>query len=201
MIQRRTFLPALLAVLLFTLPLHAAPAGNPAPVFDAKTTTGVDFNLAAQKGKYVVLEWTNNMCPFVHKYYESHAMQDLQKKETSAGVVWVSIISSAEGKEGYVDDATANKLTADRGASPTYVIRDPDGKIGRMYNAKTTPHMFVIDKDGTLTYEGAIDSIASADQADIAKAQNYVSAALDELRAGKPVAMASTHSYGCSVKY
>lgn len=190
-----------LIALTFSPPAQAAMPGESAPDFQAKTTLGKDFSLAAQKGKIVVLEWSNPDCPFVHKHYDSGNMQALQKKYTGAGVVWATIVSSAPGNQGYMEPGQLNAIMTERGASPTYIIQDPDGKIGHLYGAKTTPHMFVINKDGTLAYAGAIDNIPSVDKADIAKATNYVSEAISAIEAGKPVSVATTSSYGCSVKY
>jgi hypothetical protein len=153
------------------------------------------------KGKTVVLEWTNDGCPFVQKHYRSGNMQSLQKELTGEGVVWAQVISSADGKQGQVDGAAANKLNADRGAMPTYVFLDPTGTIGKAYGAKTTPHMFVIDEVGKVAYAGAIDSKPSVDASDIPTSTNYVRAAVQDLKAGKPVATPSTKSYGCGVKY
>lgn len=170
--------------------------------FTTQDSNGNEFKLSEQKGKIVVLEWTNNHCPFVKKHYDTNNMQELQTKYTTAGVTWVSIISSAEGKQGYLENGEeANKVFADRNSKPSIIIRDPSGEIGRMYQAATTPHMFVINAEGTLVYAGAIDSIASADKGDVEKADNYVAAALDETIAGKPVSKAVTTPYGCSVKY
>jgi peroxiredoxin len=199
----RTFLAAAFAASLFAMPDAQADAdiGKPAPDFTAKDTNGKEISLSQFKGKYVVLEWTNHGCPFVRKHYGSGNMQALQKKYTAKGVEWISIISSAEGKQGYVNDQEANELTQERHASPSAVIRDPKGEIGRLYGAKTTPHMFVIDKDGTLVYKGAIDSIPSPDKEDIAKARNYVDLAFADLEAGRKVATPVTQSYGCAVKY
>ena len=150
----------------------------------------------------MVLEWVNSGCPFVHKQYDSGNMQALQKKYTAKGVVWYSIASSCKGAEGYFEGpADAAAFRKDRKASMTAILLDPDGAAGHAYGAKTTPHMFVIAKDGTVAYEGAIDDKPSTDTADVAGAHNYVSAALDELMAGKPVSVTQTRSYGCSVKY
>lgn len=192
---------ALLAVMLFASPTMAATVGDMAPEFQAKTTTGANFSLAAQKGEIVVLEWSNPDCPFVHKHYDSGNMQALQKKYTAKGIVWVTIVSSAKGNQGYMEASALTKIMADRGAAPTAIIQDPEGTIGHLYDAKTTPHMFVIDKDGKLAYAGAIDNIPSVDKADIAKATNYVEQAIGELETGKAVSMPRTSSYGCSVKY
>lgn len=181
---------------------QAAPKpGAPAPGFTLPGSDGKSYALSSFKGRYVVLEWTNHQCPFVRKHYDSGNMQALQKELTAKGVVWLSVISSAPGKQGHVDAAKAAELTRSRGAAPTAVLFDPGGGVGRAYDAKTTPHMFVIAPDGTLVYMGGIDSIPSADPADIARATPYVEVALAEAMAGKPVSNASTRPYGCSVKY
>lgn len=180
---------------------QAAPkVGEPAPAFTATDSNGKTVNLSDYKGKFVVLEWSNAECPFVKKHYSGN-MQSLQKEETGKGVAWLTIISSAPGKQGNVDGKQANALSKERGASPTAVLLDPTGKIGHEYEAKTTPHMFVIDPKGTLIYAGGIDSIASADAEDIPNAKPYVKTALAEARAGKPVTDAVTKPYGCSIKY
>lgn len=180
---------------------QAAPkVGEPAPAFTATDSNGKTVNLSDYKGKFVVLEWSNAECPFVKKHYSGN-MQSLQKEETGKGVAWLTIISSAPGKQGNVDGKQANALSKERGASPTAVLLDPTGKIGHEYEAKTTPHMFVIDPKGTLIYAGGIDSIASADAEDIPNAKPYVKTALAEARAGKQVTDAVTKPYGCSIKY
>ncbi|NDC56587.1 MAG: thioredoxin family protein, partial [Alphaproteobacteria bacterium] len=154
------------------------------------------------KGKTVVLEWTNHDCPFVRKFYEAGKMQEYQKAAVADGVVWLSIISSAPGKEGHVDGVKANELTASRNAAPSHVLLDETGTVGKLYGAKTTPHMFIIDASGVVQYHGAIDSIPSTNAADIDKATNYVTAALADLKAGKAVAaLGQSRPYGCSVKY
>lgn len=175
--------------------------GSNAPDFTLTDTNGKTHSLSQFKGKYVVLEWLNHECPFVVKQYDSKNMQNLQKEYTGKGVVWLSINSSATGKEGYTTSEKANALTQEKGAAPTAVLLDSDGKVGKMYGAQTTPHMFVIDPQGKLVYQGAIDDIRSTDIEDIAKAKNYVKAALDESMAGKTVTEPTTKSYGCSVKY
>lgn len=175
--------------------------GKAAPTFTATDSNGKSHDLASFKGKYVVLEWLNHGCPYVKKHYNAKNMQTLQKAYTDKGVVWLSIISSAEGKQGYSTPAEANEAVAKHGASPTAVLLDPKGDIGRLYGAKTTPHMFVINPAGEVIYKGAIDSESSTDPADIAGATNYVTAALDAAMAGKPVATAQSKPYGCSVKY
>jgi peroxiredoxin len=179
----------------------AAKLGEPAPAFTLTGADGKAYSLADYKGKYVVLEWTNHDCPFVKKHYGSGNMQSQQKELTGKGAVWLSIVSSAPGKQGHVDAAKANDLTKSRGAAPTAVLLDPSGDVGRKYDAKTTPHMFIVAPDGKLIYMGGIDSIPSSDQHDIAKATPYVKVALAEAMAGKPVKDASTKPYGCSVKY
>ena len=180
----------------------AAPiVGQPAPAFTAVDSNGVSHSLGAYKGKIVVLEWTNDGCPYVGKHYNSGNMQKLQQDATASGVVWLSIISSAPGKQGYVSGAEANALTTSRGAHPTAVLLDPTGAVGREYEAQTTPHMFVVDKTGVLRYMGAIDDKPVAAPASLTGARNYVREALADVAGGKPVAVASTEPYGCSVKY
>lgn len=182
--------------------VHAdATVGQPAPGFSAPDQTGATRSLDGYKGKWVVLEWVNQDCPFVQKHYGSGNMQKTQKAATGKGAVWLSVNSSAPGKQGAMDGKLAAKMVADKGAAPTAVLLDPDGKIGHAYGAKTTPHMFVIDPKGTLVYAGAIDDKPSTDQDDVKTAKNYVLAALDEAMAGKAVTSASTQPYGCSVKY
>jgi len=195
---------ALFTAALAFAPLHAfatATVDQPAPAFTAATADGKNISLDSLKGKTVVLEWTNHDCPFVKKHYDSGNMQSLQKDATAKGVVWLQVISSAPGKQGYVDGATAMKLNSARSAVPTATLLDPDGKLGKLYEAKTTPHIYIIDAKGVLVYKGGIDSIASADKADIAKAEPYVSEALASLAAGKKIAANNTKPYGCSVKY
>ncbi len=179
----------------------AVKTGDAAPTFSGTTAKGETFTLADQKGKIVVLEWTNKDCPFVKKHYKTGNMQKLQKAAAENGVVWVSVLSSAEGKQGHLtaDEALAN--VAMKEAAPAHLVLDPSGEIGTLYAAKTTPHMFVIDAEGNLAYHGAIDDVSSADPADVEKANNYVTAAIDALKAGKAVETASTSPYGCSVKY
>ncbi|XWK88895.1 MAG: redoxin domain-containing protein [Phormidium sp.] len=179
----------------------AARVNNAAPNFVAADTNGKTHRLTDFKGKVVVLEWTNHDCPFVRKHYGSGNMQKLQKELTGKGAVWISIISSAPGMQGYVSNSQANELTKSRNAAPTAVILDPEGKIGKQYGARTTPHIFVVGKDGNVGYMGAIDSIPSPDPADIPKAENYVRDAVNSLISGKPVTNSVTQPYGCSVKY
>lgn len=173
----------------------------PAPGFTLTNSQGESVSLSDYKGKYVVLEWTNHLCPYVKKHYDSENMQGLQSKYTGQEVVWLSIISSAPGKQGYVEADEANALTAERKAKPSHVLFDPEGQTGKLYDAKTTPHMYIIDPAGQLRYAGAIDSIKSANQADIAKAVNYVDSGLTTLFSGGEVENKLTAPYGCSVKY
>ena len=190
-----------LAAALGVTAAQAAPkVGEAAPAFSTTDSNGKTVQLADYRGKFVVLEWSNAECPFVKKHYAGN-MQALQKEETAKGVAWLTVISSAPGKQGHVDGKQANALTKERGAAPTAVLLDPTGKIGHAYEAKTTPHMFVIDPKGTLVYMGGIDSIASADVEDIPKAKPYVKLALAEAMAGKPVTEAVTKPYGCGIKY
>ncbi len=172
-----------------------------APTFSLPNTKGEQVSLADYKGKYVVLEWTNHLCPYVKKHYESDNIPAMQRNYTKQDVVWLSIISSAEGKQGYVSSQEADELTKSRNAAPTHVLFDTDGKVGKLYGAKTTPHMYIIDPSGTLKYAGGIDSIKSAKQSDIKKAVPYVEDGLTALLSGKEVKDKLTPPYGCSVKY
>ena len=178
-----------------------AQVGQPAPDFTLTDTKGVERKLSALRGKTVVLEWTNHDCPFVRKHYDSGNMQSLQRDAEKAGVVWLSVISSAPGEQGQVDATKANELTVSRNAAPAGVLLDPSGKLGRAYGAQTTPHMYVIDATGVLRYAGGIDSIASTSKDDLAKAQPYFKEALLAVTKGEPVKTAVTRPYGCSVKY
>ena len=181
--------------------IAAAKVGAPAPAFTATDNTGASRSLAGFKGKWVVLEWHNNGCPYVKKQYESGNMQKLQKEWTAKGVVWLTVISSAPGKQGYVTASEADAYVKDKGAAPTAVLLDPPGTVGMAYDAKTTPHMYVIDPSGRLVYNGAIDDKPTTDLGDVPGARNYVSQALTEAMAGKPVSIPTTKPYGCSVKY
>ncbi|NMH60984.1 redoxin domain-containing protein [Alteromonas sp. MYP5] len=172
-----------------------------APDFSLTNTQGEQVSLADFKGKTVILEWTNHLCPYVQKHYNSENMQDLQKSYTDEDVVWLTIISSAPGKQGHVSAAEAVKLTEDRNASPSHVLFDESGEVGKMYAAKTTPHMYIIDDSGMLRYAGAIDSIKSANPADIAKADNYVKMGMTSLASGEELQYKKTAPYGCSIKY
>ena len=186
----------------FSMAANARVSVNQAaPDFTAVDSNGKEHRLSDFKGKTVVLEWTNHDCPYVRKHYDSGNMQALQKTATGKGIVWLSIISSAPGKQGHVPGAEANRLTSSRNAAPTAVLLDESGEIGRLYGAKTTPHMSIIDEGGELVYMGGIDSISSTDTNDIARATNYVDAALNALSSGQPIEDAVTRPYGCSVKY
>ena len=181
--------------------LKEPAVGSPAPALTLTDTKGKQHNLADYKGKYVVLEWVNFGCPFVKKHYESGNMQSTQKKAVDKGVVWLSVCSSAEGKQGHMDAADWNEQIADRKLSSTAVLIDESGTVGKTYGAKTTPHMYIVNPNGVLIYKGAIDDKPSTNKDDIPSARNHVLAALDESMAGKPVSTASTTPYGCSVKY
>ena len=181
--------------------VRAADVGKLAPGFTLKDVEGKAHSLSDFKSKIVVLEWINLGCPFVKKHYGSQNMQGLQKQYTDKRVVWLSVCSSAPGKQGNFAPETWRRMITEQGSRATAVLLDTDGKMGRAYGAKTTPHMFVIGADGSLKYAGAIDDNRSWDPKTIKGAHNYVAAALDALLAGKPVAVATTTSYGCSVKY
>jgi peroxiredoxin len=200
--------PMLAPVLAIGFALASAPAvlaevqpGKPAPEFTARDTTGKEIKLSSLRGKTVVLEWTNHLCPYTVKHYVTGNMQALQKDAAKDGVVWLTVQSSAPGTQGNVSAAEADKLTADRGAAPAGVLLDPAGAVGHLYEAKTTPHMFVIDPEGKLAYMGAIDDKPTANSADVKGARNYVREALDAVKGGTPVKTASTRPYGCTVKY
>jgi hypothetical protein len=193
---------ALFLLTLFAVPTYAAVAvGEPAPDFSLVDSNGTAHALTDYKGKIVVLEWNNPDCPFVKKHYGSGNIPKQQTDATANGVVWLTINSGAEGKQGHVDGAAANRFVAQyHGKASAYLI-DADGKVGHLYGAKTTPHVFVIDEKGVLRYNGGIDSIASTDKDDLAKATQYVPQAIGEIKAGKPVSVTTSEPYGCSVKY
>jgi peroxiredoxin len=202
--NRRAFgmLAAAAAIALFATPLLAEPkVGAPAPAFTAVDSNGKTVNLSDYKGKTIVLEWTNDGCPYVRKHYGSGNMQALQKKWTEQGIVWLSVISSPPGEQGFADAARANGLTTDRKASPSAVLLDPKQQVAKAYGALVTPHMYIIKPDGVLAYAGAIDDKPTARTADLKDAKNFVDNALSELKAGKPVSTTSTRAYGCVVKY
>jgi peroxiredoxin len=192
---------AAFAVTLGLSTTFAGRVGERAPDFTATDSNGKVHKLSEYAGKYVVLEWHNRGCPFTAKHYNSGNMQRLQHEWTARGVIWLTVISSAPGKQGYVTAADENAFLKEANASPTAVLLDPTGALGHRYDAKTTPHMFIIDPQGTLIYNGAIDDRATTDTVDIAGSKNYVSLALGEALAGKPVSTPSTRPYGCSVKY
>src|SRR5215469_15377718 len=183
------------------LGLSETERGMSAPNFTLPDTAGKKVSLAKFKGKYVVLEWYNPDCPFVGKHYRSGNMQGLQKEFTSKGVVWLSIDSSAPGEQGNYPPGKLNEISARDGAARTALLLDPAGKVGRLYGAKTTPDMYIINPDGVLVYKGAIDNKRSTDLADVKTATNYVKSALQAVMTGKPVATTDTQPYGCSVKY
>lgn len=175
--------------------------GKLAPEFNGVSHKGKKISLSDYKGKTVILEWKNHLCPFIKKYYSQNNMQDLQKNLTDEGVIWLSIISSALGKQGHVSMQECDAQIQKENSHASAVILDVSGKIGKLYNAKTTPHMFVINPAGILIYKGAIDSIRSANPADINRAENYVSLAVNSIKNNTSMEPASTASYGCSIKY
>jgi peroxiredoxin len=212
-LTRRTFLAGTGLVGLTTFARHgilvpspalaavSAKVGSAAPTFTLPATTGKSVSLADQRGKLVILEWTNHDCPYVRKHYDTSSMQGLQKETTAQGVIWLTLISSAPGTQGYVTPKQADELTSTRQASPTAVLLDPTGTVGKSYGATNTPHMYIIDKTGTLVYAGAIDDRPTTRRGDVQGAQNYVRAALEDLAAGRAVKMPVTRAYGCTVKY
>ncbi|HEX8443901.1 MAG TPA: redoxin domain-containing protein [Allosphingosinicella sp.] len=180
----------------------AAPVvGQPAPNFRLSDMNGRAVTLSDYRGKTVVLEWHNPGCPFVQKHYGSGNMQKAQAAAAQQGVVWLSINSGAPGKQGHMDAAAAKAMVGKVGAKPTAYLLDHKGVVGKAYDAKTTPHMYVINPKGTLVYAGGIDDKPTANPADVAGARNHVLAALGEIKAGKAVSVATSRPYGCSVKY
>jgi peroxiredoxin len=197
-----TIVKSTLALLVAAGTAVAAPQiGQPAPEFTLTDSNGQSHNLSDFKGKFVVLEWLNHGCPFVQKHYDGGNMQGLQKEYTGKDVVWLSIASSAPGKQGHMSPEETNKTKEEKDAAPTAVLIDADGTVGKLYDAKVTPELFVINPEGTLIYAGAIDDKKSVDAADVAGATNYVKQALDEAMAGNPVSTPQTEAYGCGVKY
>jgi peroxiredoxin len=200
-VPRRSLLLGSAALALAPAAFAASDLGKPAPAFSARDSNGKAWSLAELKGKVVVLETTNRDCPYVGKHYRSGNMQAQQREAAAKGAVWLTVAASAPGQEGYVTAAEANDTLKKNNAAPAAVLLDPQSRIARAYGATVTPHMYVVDAAGMLVYKGGIDSIASSNTADIAKARQYVRAALDEVLAGKPVSEASTRPYGCSLKY
>lgn len=200
----KRFLTSAIAILAVSIALStawAARVGEPAPEFTATDSNGQVHKLSDYHGKLVVLEWSNCGCPYTQKHYNSGNMQRLQREWTGRGVIWLTVISSAPGKQGYVTASEENAYLKQVNAAPTAVLLDPTGALGHLYDAKTTPHIFIISAQGTLIYNGAIDDRPTTDLADVNGAKNYVSAALDEATSGKPVSVATSRPYGCSVKY
>lgn len=198
----RTLIASLLIVFGTATAAMATPVvGEAAPDFTVVDSNGNMHTLSDYLGQRVILEWTNHDCPYVRKHYNSGNMQSLQEEATADGTVWLSVISSAPGLQGYVSDEEANNLTASRGAQPTAVLLDPEGTVGRLYDARTTPHMYVIDEEGVLRYMGAIDDQPTTRASSVEIANNYVLAALANMDAGEAVALPETTAYGCSVKY
>jgi peroxiredoxin len=202
MTTTRRLLIAAAACAAIAAPAAAKPVvGQAAPDFQAVDADGKTRALSEFRGKTVVLEWTNNGCPYVQKHYNSGHMQSLQKQATKEGVVWLTVISSAPYTQGYLTPPQAKAWKAKAGAASTAVLLDPKGTVGRAYDARTTPHMYVVDRTGKLVYMGGIDDKPSPDPATLKTATNYVTAALADVKAGRPVAQAVTRPYGCSVKY
>lgn len=203
MISRISLTAAAILALSVAMPASAKIAtGSNVADMTVTDSNGQLHNLSDFAGQKVVLEWTNHGCPYVVKHYDTGNMQKTQKLATADDdAVWLSIVSSAPGKQGYVSGEEANELTTSRDAAPTAVVLDPSGTAGRTFSAKTTPHMFIIDENQTLVYQGAIDDNSSFRKSSVKNAQNYVLAALDDLDAGKSVAVSDTAPYGCSVKY
>ncbi len=202
MTLRRRHLLALPAALALPTLAQAAPAiGTPAPIFTGTDSNGAAIALAQFAGKPVILEWTNDGCPYVRKWYGGGAMQDLQRQAAAMGAIWLSVISSPPGEQGYAEGPHANELTRTRNAAPAHVLLDPDQKLARLYGAMVTPHMFIVDATGKLAYMGGADSIPSARPEDIPRATPYVRDALAALAAGQPIATQVTRPYGCVVKY
>jgi peroxiredoxin len=199
--MKRTNWTLTVLALLLALPLFAGRVGEAAPDFVGTDSSGKTHKLSDYRGKVVVLEWHNQGCPYTKKHYESGNMQKLQKEGTAKGVIWLTVISSAPGEQGYVTAAQENEYMKKMNSTPTAALLDPTGVIGHLYGAKTTPHMYVISPKGVLVYEGAIDDKPTSDPADIAGATNWVRAALKDATAGKQVSTPVTRPYGCSVKY
>lgn len=179
----------------------AVETGKPAPDFELTSIYGKSVSLASFKGKTVILEWFNQDCPYVRKFYDSGKMQELQKKQTQKGYIWLTINSSAKGKEGFIDAQSGAEVFKSKKLASTALLMDSDGKVGRMFGAKTTPHMYIVDEKGILVYQGAIDDRPSASVKSLDGAENYVVSALEAIANKQSVKNASTTPYGCSVKY
>ncbi len=200
--RKRVAAPTAIGFALIALSLGwAARVGEPAPDFTATDTNGQVHKLSEYQGKFVVLEWTNRGCPYTQKHYNSGNMQRLQREWTGRGVIWLTVISSAPGKQGYVTASEENAYLKQANAAPTAVLLDPTGTLGHLYDAKTTPHIFIINPKGSLVYNGAIDDRPTTDVSDVNGAKNYVSLALAEATSGKPVSNPTSRPYGCSIKY
>jgi peroxiredoxin len=197
---RRTVLA--FAALSLAAAAHAAPSvGQPAPDFTLKDAGGKSVKLSDFRGKYVVLEWTNPGCPYVRKHYDSGNMPATQQDAVAKGVVWLSINSTEKASSDYLEPGKLVAWQQERKATPSAVLMDEEGSVGRAYGARTTPHMYIVNPQGQLVYAGGIDSIPSANPEDIRKAVNYVKQGLAEALAGKPISQATTRAYGCSIKY
>lgn len=200
--MRHHVLTLIVTGVLMTATAQAKPEiGKPAPEFTAVDSKGKTHQLSDYRGKTVVLEWTNHECPYVKKHYGAGNMQALQKEASDKGAIWLTVISSAPGEQGHVSGEEADALTKERNAAPHAILLDENGTVGRAYDARTTPHMYIINPEGVLVYMGGIDDRPTANPADIEGATNYVRVALDNLSAGKPIEPAVTRPYGCSVKY
>jgi thiol-disulfide isomerase/thioredoxin len=199
--KQNTFLAAVLGAMICSATAWAAEPGDAAPAFTVKNVKGEEVSLAKQKGKVVVLEWVNYECPFVKKHYGSGNIPKLQEKYTGKDVVWITVNSSAEGQQGYLAAEELAARSEKEGNKASQIVLDTDGTVGKAYGAKTTPQLVVIDKEGKVAYNGAIDSKATTEAADIASADSYISMALDSVLAGKTVDKAKTQPYGCGVKY
>jgi len=197
----RSLLPVLMISLAVAANAKNARVDQPAPDFSLTDASGKKHSLTDFKGKWVVLEWVNFGCPFVRKHYDSGNMQGLQKAYTGKDVVWLSVCSSAPGKQGYYEGKELTSQIKEEGSHATAYLIDADGTVGKMYEAKTTPHMYIVNPEGVLVYAGGIDNIASSDKDDIKKATNYVKENLDAALAGKEIAVKGSKPYGCSVKY
>lgn len=195
----------LILIIFFAMNIFSlAKVGETAPNFSLINQDNKKISLEEFRGKKVVLEWTNHECPFVKRHYETGNMQKLQKELVDNDVIWLSIVSSAKGKQGYIDQDQAKELTLTRDASPNHVLLDEDGSVGKKFVAKTTPHMYVIDEDGILKYQGAIDNLGTMGalfSTDLSQGVNFVREAIQSLNAGLEIESSSTRPYGCSIKY